>query len=84
MDDKKLLKAGIIGTGFMSLCCFTPFLVLIVAGVGLSAIIGYLDYVLFPALGVFILLTAHALWKRHQRLKSGESCVCAAEDKGHA
>ncbi len=84
MDDKKMLKTGIIGTAFMSLCCFTPFLVVIVAGVGLSAIIGYLDYVLFPALGLFILLTAYALWKRHQRIKSGQGCACATADEEHA
>ncbi len=64
MNDKKLLKTGIIGTGIMALCCFTPILVVLVGVVGLSAITGYLDYVLFPALGFFILLTAYALIRR--------------------
>ncbi|PHR71082.1 MAG: hypothetical protein COA66_10195 [Arcobacter sp.] len=63
------LKTGIIGSIIMALCCFTPILVVIVTAVGLSAIIGYLDYVLFPALGFFVLLTIYALSKR-----SGNCC----------
>jgi mercuric ion transport protein len=35
--------------------------------VGLSALTGYLDYVLFPALGAFTLLTLYALWRRNNR-----------------
>jgi len=62
-----LLKTGIAGTVFAALCCFTPLLVVLLGIVGFSAIIGYLDYVLFPALGFFILLTLYALWRRNQR-----------------
>ncbi len=62
-----LLKTGIAGTVFAALCCFTPLLVMLLGIVGFSAIIGYLDYVLFPALGFFILLTLYALWRRNQR-----------------
>jgi len=61
-----VLKVGIIGTIVAALCCFTPILVVLVGVVGLSAIIGYLDYVLFPALGFFILLTLYALWRKRQ------------------
>jgi len=76
MDDKKMLKTGIIGTALMSLCCFTPFLVVLFGLAGLSAVLAYLDYVLLPALGVFLMLTVFALWKRHQRLKN---CECETE-----
>ncbi len=69
MSDKTLLKTGIIGTLFMSLCCFTPFLVVLFGFVGLSAVVGYLDYVLFPALGVFVALTIYAVIRRQIRLK---------------
>ncbi len=65
--EDQLLKYGVLGTAVAALCCFTPALVVLVGLVGLSAIIGYLDYVLFPALGFFILLTAWALWRRAQR-----------------
>ena len=64
MKDKTILKLGIIGTITAALCCFTPVLVVLFGIVGLSALVGYLDYVLFPALGIFILLTIYALWRK--------------------
>ncbi len=69
MNDKSLLKVGIVGTVVAALCCFTPILVGLVGIVGLSAVIGYLDYVLFPALGFFILLTIYALWRQREMSK---------------
>ena len=57
MTDKSLLRTSIIGTVVAALCCFTPVLAVIFSVVGLSALVGYIDYVLFPALGFFILLT---------------------------
>lgn len=74
-DDKPasgLLKLGIIGTITAALCCFTPVLVVLFGAVGLAAVVGYLDYVLFPALGVFILITLYALWRRQRN--GGQSC----------
>ncbi len=59
-----LLKFGILGTVFVALCCFTPLLVVLLGAVGLSAALGWLDLVLFPALAVFIGITLYALWKR--------------------
>ena len=70
MNDNKLIKTGIVGTIIAALCCFTPVLVILVSAVGLSAIIGYLDYVLFPALAFFLLLTIYAVWRRQSRLKT--------------
>ena len=61
-----MLKVGIIGTIIAALCCFTPILVIILSAVGLSALIGILDLVLFPALGLFIAMTGYALWKRRK------------------
>jgi len=66
MGDKKLLKVGIVGTITAALCCFTPVLVVLFGAVGLSALVGYLDYVLFPALGLFVLLTIYALWRKRR------------------
>jgi len=71
LKDDKLLKIGVIGTVIAALCCFTPILVVLVGIVGLSAIIGYLDFVLFPALGVFILITVYALIRRKRREQAG-------------
>lgn len=75
MDDKKLLRVGIIGTVVAALCCFTPVLVVLLGVVGLSALTGYLDLVLFPALGIFILITAYALWCRSR----GRQCEGARD-----
>ncbi len=70
-EEKKpgngLLKIGIVGTVVAALCCFTPVLVILFGVVGLSAVVGYLDIVLLPALGVFIVLTLYALWRKNAR-----------------
>ncbi len=63
MNDRKLLRVGIIGSAVAAVCCFTPALVILVSAVGLSAVIGYLDYVLFPALGLFLALTAYSIYR---------------------
>ncbi len=67
MNDRTLLRTGIIGTVVAALCCFTPILVVLFGVVGLSALVGYLDYVLFPALAFFAGLTLYALWRRTSR-----------------
>jgi mercuric ion transport protein len=61
MNDKSLLKVGVIGTIIAALCCFTPVLVVLFGVVALSAVVGYLDYVLLPALAVFVLITIYAV-----------------------
>ncbi len=67
MNDRTLLRTGIIGTVVAALCCFTPILVVLFGVVGLSAAVGYLDYVLFPTLAFFVGLTLYALWRRNSR-----------------
>ncbi len=64
MKKGKLLRVGIIGSAIAALCCFTPALVVLLGVVGLSAAVGYLDYVLLPALAVFIIITMYALLKK--------------------
>ena len=48
--DKKLLRAGSLGTAIAAICCFTPALVVLVGFAGLTAIVGWRDYGLFPIL----------------------------------
>lgn len=60
-------KVGIVGTVVAALCCFTPVLVILLGTVGLSAWVGYLDYVLLPALVVFLGLTIVAFLLRPGR-----------------
>ncbi len=69
-SDSRLLKMGVIGAVILALCCFTPVLVVLLGVVGLSAMLGWLDYVLLPALAFFIGLTIYAVWRRQSRMKN--------------
>lgn len=73
MNDRKLLTTGIIGTGIAAVCCFTPVLVVLLGVVGLSAAVGWLDYVLMPALVLFIGLTVYAVYRRQKRMRANTS-----------
>lgn len=64
MKNSRLLKTGIIGSVLVALCCFTPLLVVLLGVAGLSAVLGWIDYVLFPALAFFIGLTIYAVRRR--------------------
>ncbi|MBL6958671.1 MAG: mercury resistance system transport protein MerF [Rhodospirillales bacterium] len=64
MNKDPVLKTGIIGVVLTGLCCFTPLLVLTFSALGVSAWLGFADYVLLPALGIFSALTVYALLKR--------------------
>ena len=65
-DPKTLVRASIFGTIVLALCCFTPILVVLLGVVGMSALTGYVDYVLLPALAVFIGLTIYAIRRKRQ------------------
>jgi mercuric ion transport protein len=60
----RLLTTGVAGTIFTALCCFTPVLVILLGAIGLSAWLGWLDYVLLPALAVFLAITVYALYRK--------------------
>jgi mercuric ion transport protein len=65
VDDRKLLGIGIGGALVAAVCCFTPVLVVLLAALGLSAAVGWLDSVLLPALAVFLGVIAYGvIWKR--------------------
>lgn len=66
MSDQRLLKIGFVGTVVTALCCFTPLPVMVLGGLGLSAWVGALDYVLLPALAFFIGLTLYAFRKSNR------------------
>ncbi len=69
MIDRKLLRTGIIGAGIAAICCFTPALVILLGAVGLSAWLAWLDYILLPALVLFLGIAGFALF-RIQRSKA--------------
>ena len=45
-------------------------LVVLLGVVGFSALTGWLDVVLLPALAVFVALTVYAVWRRRRRMKT--------------
>lgn len=63
---EKWFRVGVAGSLLVALCCFTPVLVILFAVVGLSALTGYLDVVLLPALAFFIGLAVYALWRKRK------------------
>jgi mercuric ion transport protein len=73
MTYKSLLGIGLGGTIITALCCFTPVLVILLGALGLSAWLGWLDYVLLPALGLFVLITLYALYRRRQCLAAAKA-----------
>jgi len=64
MSNRKLLGIGIGGTALAAICCFTPALVVLLGALGLSAWVGGLDYVLLPALVLFVGITVFALLRK--------------------
>ncbi|MCC5860131.1 MAG: mercury resistance system transport protein MerF [Ectothiorhodospiraceae bacterium] len=77
MENKTLLRTGVIGSVIAALCCFTPVLALTFGVVGLSAWLGYADFVLLPALVFFLGLTAYALLRR------GRAADCCDSERTH-
>ncbi len=71
MDDRKLLGVGLVGALVTALCCFTPVLVVLLTAVGLSAVIGWLDTVLLPALAIFVALAVCALIRQRRANSQG-------------
>ena len=74
MKDATILKTGIVGTAIAAICCATPILVIGFGALGLSAWLGWADYVLLPAIAAFVGLTAYGLWRRHR------AAACCATD----
>ena len=66
VNDKNLLRTGIVGSVIVALCCVTPILVVAVSALGLAAIVGWLDFVLFPMLAGFLGLTGYALYRQRR------------------
>ena len=74
MKNTTILRTGVVGSVITALCCFTPLLVIVLGAVGLSAWLGWIDYVLFPMLGAFLALMAYGWWRRQR------AAACCATD----
>ncbi|EKE67942.1 mercury resistance system transport protein MerF [Tistrella bauzanensis] len=78
MKDATILKTGIAGSVIAAICCFTPVLVILLGAAGLSAWLGWLDYVLLPALVFFLGITVYGLWRRQRA-----AACCSQESVGN-
>ena len=75
------LKTGIVGTVIAAICCATPVLVLAFGALGLSAWVAGLDYVLLPALAVFLGLTVYGLWRRGRAAACRDANVQTSKER---
>ncbi len=66
MNDTTLLKTGAIGAVVATICCATPVLVIAFGALGLSALTGYLDYVLLPIFALSVELVGYGFYRRRQ------------------
>ena len=77
-QSNKLLTTGVLGALIAALCCFTPLLVIGLTGVGLSALVGGIDYVVFPIMFASLGLVAYALYQRSGGIGINPKPVIAA------
>jgi len=60
MRNRTLLRTGVGGGIIAAICCFTPALVIVLGAVGLTAWLAWLDFVLLPALALFVGIAIYA------------------------
>jgi mercuric ion transport protein len=73
MARNRLLLTGIVGFVLSMLGCVTPALVVLLAAIGISGSMGWLDYVLLPAMAIFAALIVYAvIHKRRGQLSISE------------
>ncbi len=78
MSEAALIKSGVIGAVIAAICCATPILVIALGAVGLSALAGYLDYVLLPALAICLGMVGYGLYKRRH-----QAAACCETDSAN-
>lgn len=66
MKRNTLLKTGIIGSILALICCLTPVLLITLGAMGLITMTIYIDYVIWPLFGFFLLITVYALLIKNQ------------------
>lgn len=79
--SRRLISGGIIGSVVAALCCFTPLLAVFFGAVGLSAWLGYADYVLIPALAFFVLLIGYGIYRQRRNPDAGCDTACVPGPK---
>jgi len=65
----KCFKTGLAGSIIAAICCATPILPFILGLAGLAVFTPYLDYVLFPLLGLFLITAIYGWSKKEGAVK---------------
>lgn len=73
LNDRKLLTTGLVGSTVAAICCFTPALVLLLGALGVSAWLGWIDFVLLPALAIFVSMSGYGLYLYLRRRRERSS-----------
>lgn len=66
MTGRKLFGIGVAGSLLAAVCCATPLVAIVLGALGLSAWLGWSDYIVMPALLVFVAITVYG-WTRWRR-----------------
>ncbi len=83
MNERKLVWTGGIGTVVTAICCFTPVLVILLGILGLSAWLGWIDYVVFPTLAVFLGILGYGLFLYRRRRVSARLRTAPEKSSEH-
>lgn len=75
MKDATRFKTSLACTCVAAVCCLTPVLVISLGSIGLSSAVGWLDYVLLPALAVSTGVTIHAALRLLRRRRDARAQV---------
>jgi mercuric ion transport protein len=67
MRDATLIATGAFGAGLAGLCCMTPLLGIVFGAIGLTGWLAKADYVLIPAVVLFLAMLVFGLCRRQLR-----------------
>jgi mercuric ion transport protein len=74
MRDGTLIATGAFGAALAALCCMTPLLGIVLGAIGLTGWLAKADYVLIPAVVLFLALLVFGLSRRHLRQHNKQHC----------
>ncbi len=84
MNNKSLCGTGAAGSFIAAICCFTPVLVVLLPAIGLATWLAWIDYALWPALALFLVLFGLGLYRWRREKQSGRSTGPAPRNEAGA
>ncbi len=69
MNDGSLIACGAAGGVLAAICCVTPLVAITLGALGLSAWLGWADYVLIPLLAVCLAMLGIGFYRRRARAR---------------